>query len=213
MKLNCGEQMLQSQPGGAREQGEGRGDHGTEAAQYADDVQPSEESKHATKVRKQQEAWKGLLPNLKSLYLDSLGCNITRAKRQLADMQTTLQAEIDSSTCCPHCPYPQPLHRQQPDGNVWYYGLHGCFQLAMHKTTCVCCNQVSSPHALNFGCFPSSPVTAHVWYDLRVLSLYKSFGPMDGLSQTGKKVVSCQEIMMDHSNLLVNDFSPSLKHI
>lgn len=167
----------------AREREDGERGNGLKAL-IEDEL--SEESRHAEKVRKQQGAWKERLPGLRSLYLDSLGCNIDRVKGQQAAQQSALQAEIDNSYCsCPQCPQPQPLHSQQPDGNVWYYGLHGTFQLALHKSTCSCCNQTFSPQALSFGCFPSTPVTAHVWYDLRVLRLYKSFGPMEGLSHTG----------------------------
>lgn len=171
--------------------------------------QSSEDSEHAAKVRRQQEQWKELLPGFRSHYVDSLPVNIARAKGHKATLQAALQAEIEGFTCCPHCPQPQPLHIKQPDGHVWYIGLDGCFELAMHKMKCACCNQNFSPHALDFGCFPSTPVTAHVWYDLRVLHLYKNYGPMDGLSATGR----CEQVdIRSHQKMLIDCclFPPSL---
>jgi hypothetical protein len=146
--------------------------------------QPSE---HADKTRKQHEAWGNSLPWLRERYMACLPSNISRAKGQASSLRSAIQAELAADTyCCPKCPHPQPEHSKEQDGIVWYYGLDGCFQLTMYKRTCKGCKQVFTPHALDFGCFPSTPVTPHVWYDLRVLSLYKKLGPLDGLSQTGK---------------------------
>jgi hypothetical protein len=179
----------------ARQQEEG-GDNGGPPRE-AD--QPSEESEHAFKARRQQENWKALMPELRSKYLDTLPCNISRASKQASATQGALQAEIDDLRC-PRChPQPQPDRSEQPqpqpqpqpdgpkyDGLVWYIGLDCCFQLTMEKCKCASCSQSYSPNALDYGCFPSSPVTPHVWYDLRVLYLYKKYGLMDGLSATGE---------------------------
>ena len=145
---------------------------------------PSEESEHAAKVRRQQENWKASLPMLRSRMLSSLPCSIIRAKAQAACFQEKLQQEIEFSTC-PRCPLPQPLHNREIDGQIDYIGMDCCFQLNIYKHTCACCGHKFEPHALDFGCFPNTPVTTHTWYDLRVLSFYKKLGPMEGLSMTG----------------------------
>jgi len=172
--------------------------------------QPSEESEHAIKARRRQENWKKLMPELRSKYLDTLPCNITRTSKQASAMQTALQAEING-LLCPRChpsadgpeppqlqpfideqqPQPQldgPEHSTHSDSFVWYFGLDGCFPLAMMKCKCASCNLTFMPNALDFGCFPSSPITPHVWYDLKVLHLYKKYGVMDGLSATGESI-------------------------
>jgi hypothetical protein len=158
-------------------------------------------SEHADKIRRQQQSWANLIPIHKTRYTEALPCNIAMFQKQRSALQTALQAAIDSDSVvtCPKCRQrdspqqpavdsPLPLVRQ-PDGQVWYYGLDCCFQLTMYKRSCASCSDNFSSHPLDFGCFPSTPITPHVWYDLRVLSLYKQYGPMDGLSQTGSDSV------------------------
>ena len=137
-------------------------------------------SDHAAKVRRQQEKWQDSQSFLRSRMMDTFPCNIIRAKAQASALQEALQGEISSPTFnCPNCPMPQPLHNKEADGVVDYIGLDCCFQLTMYKHTCACCGHKFEPHALDFGCFISTPVTTHTWYDLRVLYLYKKLGPME----------------------------------
>ncbi len=165
---------------------EGLGGQGFEPREVDQSPQDSE---HAAKVRSRQQKWGELMPELRSKYCDALPRSISRCKSQASSHQEALQTEIDAWGAGHHCSCEDAQESQlsrQPDGQVLYMGLEACFLLKLHNKVCNCCNQSCSPHALDFGCFPSTPTTAHVWYDLRLLQLYKKYGPMDGLSATGE---------------------------
>ena len=152
------------------------------------DEASNQRSEHYRKCKAQQAGWKGLMPGLRGMFYASLSANMSRAQQQAAALREALQAEVDESWSAHACSigpiYPSAFSRQ-PDGDVTYYGLDSIFTLNLPKWTCACCTQSFSPHAIAFGCFPSTPRTPHVWYDLRVLHLYKKFGPGEGLSATG----------------------------
>ena len=106
------------------------------------------------------------------------------------DRRASLQAEIGASWCmhigsCPEGPVHPSQFSQQPDGEVIYFGLDCVFKLLLPRWACACCKQSFNPHALDLGCFPNTPSTAHFWYDLKVLQQYKQLGLGGGLSATG----------------------------
>ena len=137
-----------------------------------------------------QAAWKAQMACLRPKYFDALPYSIARAKAEAEARRAALQEEIGASWCmhigsCPEGPVHPTQFSQQPDGEVLYFGLDCVFKLLLPKWACACCKQSFSPHALDFGCFPSTPSTAHVWYDLKVLQQYKQLGLGSGLSATG----------------------------
>lgn len=110
----------------------------------------------------------------------------------MAAKRRELQSEIDQSWTAHQCsssdsPLSLDQFRKELDGEVTYFSLDCVFQLSMPKWTCSCCRQAFAPHALDFGCFPSTPTTAHVWYDLQALWMYHRLGPLEGLSATGER--------------------------
>ena len=145
-------------------------------------------SEHYLRCSRQQAAWKDQMPFLRSERYANLPTSIERAKRQAAARMGELQAELDESWSghtCSAGPISEASFSRQNDGAVTYYGQDFVFPLAVPMWTCACCSKSFSPHALTLGCFPSTPITPHVWYDLRFLQLYKQFGPGEGLSATG----------------------------
>ena len=69
-------------------------------------------------------------------------------------------------------------------GTVTYYGQTCEFTLKLHEWQCQCCSQWLGLDPLSFGCFPSTPTTPLVWFDLQLLQLYQRLG-LEGLSATG----------------------------
>jgi hypothetical protein len=139
------------------------------------DDQPDQSSEHVRKVERMQEAWRGQMPHLKDRYYCYLPENIARAAREREAKQSTMQEEVNAAC--------SSSSDNEADGEVTYVGLSCVFQLKLPK---ICCGEMSTPHALQFGCFPSTPTTPHLWYDLDVLSMYMKLGLGDGLSGTGE---------------------------
>ena len=151
---------------------------------------PTVDTDHVIKTRIQQERWRDLMPRLRGLFCDAFPGNLARAKAAAVGRRVSLQAELDSSSCqhaCEGCR--EGDITKLPDGELLYYGMDCIFSLTMHKWQCKCCNTSFSPDALHYGCFASTPVTAHIWYDLRVFDLYRKFGLKDGLSATGQAII------------------------
>lgn len=136
-------------------------------------------------------------------YFLSLPNNIANAKHEVEHLRGRFQTALDGSwaTAFQHssgCPLLEPdsegstlqASRAEDfehhfDGQVTYFGLTCTFTLDVHKWKCKHCSHTSIPQALDYCCFPSTPLIAHVWYDLRVMQLYKRLGPGEGLSATG----------------------------
>ena len=149
---------------------------------------PEQLSEHAAKASRRQTAWKEQECALRNRFYDRVHVNVARAGRRVEAKREQLQLEVDESWMGHQCSN-SPLHpqhfRKELDGEITYFGLDCVCQLRMVKWTCTCCSQTFSPHALDFGCFPSTPTPPHVWYDLQVLWMHKRLGLPEGLSATG----------------------------
>jgi hypothetical protein len=161
-----------------------------------DDQQPSE---HAIRASRVQEAWKDQMPKLRSIFFDELPRSCARAAEQAEGRRQALQAELDGSWKGHVCQASTgAMHdtcsfSKQMVGEVAYFGTECVFKLSLPKWTCSRCCESFSPDALELGCFASTPTTPHVWYDLRVLKLYKRLGLGEGLSATGGRDVEGEE--------------------
>ena len=159
------------------------------------DLSSEERSDHYIRANRQQTAWKAQETCLRDRLIGSLPMNVARAQGHAETKRKGMQSEVDESwgahqcSCSSDRDYRDPLHHSQfskeLDGEVTYVGLECTFLLSMPKWACSCCGQSFTPHALDFGCFPSTPTTPHVWYDLQVLWMYQNSGLLEGLSATG----------------------------
>lgn len=161
---------------------------------FGDETEESERERtdHYFKCNSLQANWKVQVPGMLSKYYERLPANLDRIKRKAELEQAEMQAEIDGSWShhvCSHRDQGSEINKEsfnmQPDGFVTYYGKEYVFKLCLPVWKCKCCSQSFSPHPIDFGCFPSTPVTAHVWYDLRFMQQYMDEGPREGLSITG----------------------------
>lgn len=144
------------------------------------------------RVSNQQETWKMLGPGLREKFYYKLPLYVTRYQAQAEGKRAGLQAEVERSWEHHECtsgPAHSGQFTRESDGEVTYYGMDSVFQLSLPKWTCTCCSNTFTPHALDYGCFPSTPTTPHVWYDLQVLRLYRKPGLSEGLSATGKGIL------------------------
>jgi hypothetical protein len=158
---------------------------------------PTEESEgdrtdHYRKCSKLQANWKANMLGLQNRYYEMLPANLDRIKKKADLEQADMQAEINESWRSHACSLRDAesvvcdnSFSMQPDGVVTYYGKEFVFELRLPLWKCACCSQSFSPHPIDFGCFPSTPITAHVWYDLRLMQQYMDEGPREGLSITG----------------------------
>lgn len=64
-------------------------------------------------------------------------------------------------------------------------GLSYSGTLQIADVTCSTCSTSFQPSALQVGCFPSSPVDPHRWYDLDVFNAFQVLALQDGLSASG----------------------------
>ena len=152
-----------------------------------------ERTEHYFKCNSLQANWKAQVPCLLSRYYERLPANLDRIKRKADVEKADMQAEIEGPWIHHACNLRDPSSEitrdsfsRQPDGMVMYYGKEYVFELTLPVWKCCCCSQSFSPHPIDFGCFPSTPVTAHVWYDIRLLQQYMDEGPREGLSITGR---------------------------
>lgn len=164
-------------------------------APYDDPTEESEGDRtdHYRKCSNLQANWKTSMLGLQNRYYEMLPTNLDRIKKKADLEQADMQAEINESWRSHACSnlrdaesvVSEDSFTMQPDGVVTYYGKEYVFELRLPLWKCTCCSQSFSPHPIDFGCFPSTPITAHVWYDLRLMQQYMDEGPREGLSITG----------------------------
>ena len=70
--------------------------------------------------------------------------------------------------------------------SVTYFGLEHCGPLLLKTWRCSSCGKLYEPEPQLVGCFGSTPTVPSMWFDGRVMELYRRMGPIYGLSATGK---------------------------
>ena len=155
-------------------------------------TQPEDpDSEHTARERKQQAAWEKQKVELQAQFYGSLPTNLARARDFRDARQEVMQQDLDGAWrnhACSTSLMETDFRSEKGQGQVTYMGLECTFSLTVHQWTCTCCNQKFAPNALSFGCFPSTPEVAHLWYDLRVLQQYKRLGLGNGTSATCDRV-------------------------
>lgn len=165
------------------------------AAALADEAEEIEgdPSTWAARQRAQNKSWRELGNSLREQYLDSFPTNLARCTWETEILREKLQSELDnfcpapcecsnSSESVDDCVMPEWV--PYPDGQVSYLGLTCTFDLRITTRKCSNCCRNCSPSPVAFGCFPSSPCTPHVWFDLRLLRFFRrQFS--EGMSTTG----------------------------
>ena len=174
----------------ARQAAAGREAAETEAAAAAAEKDEAEDdvgdpTTWGFRCEKQHTAWRGCCAAHKSLYYDSLPRNLARSKEEAEGHQRRLQAEVEEwqPDACPRGCATASFTRQ-PAGGVTYYGRTCIFHISLYEYQCLCCNDRVAPSPLAFGCFPSTPTTPQIWFELQLLQLYSKQGH-EGLSSTG----------------------------
>ena len=138
------------------------------------------------RCQKAHDAWDANANSCKGQFLQYLAINIQRSQNHAQTYQKQLQSELDSwlpSSCC-HCDTTSLCVSSK--GQVTYYGRTCTFNLTISTFQCQCCGKKVEPPPLAFGCFPSSPTQAHVWWELQLLHQYRREAHDSGLSITGK---------------------------
>ena len=178
----------------------------TALADEAEEIE-GDPSTWAARQKAQNKSWKELGNRLMEQYLESFPSNLARCTWETEALRTRLQSELDNfcpSPCkCAHssesdgCDCVMPEWVPCPNGQVSYLGLTCTFDLRITAWKCSICSTNSSPSPVAFGCFPSSPCNPHVWFDLRLLRLFRrQFS--EGMSTTGDL---CMKVNVSPSNV------------
>ncbi|GLC37006.1 hypothetical protein PLESTM_000530500 [Pleodorina starrii] len=148
----------------------------------------------AERQERQEAAWAGQLPGIRQQMLSNAESH-AQIKQQVSETLLGLvQTRVDTlatswrlqHTCMAQPTTPSDIEkpfRDEPPAAVRYVGLLSSGTLAIPTVTCLACQQQYTPQAIDVGCFKSSPVDAHVWFDLSVHSSYHFLG-VEGLSAT-----------------------------
>lgn len=143
---------------------------------------------------RQHTAWKGAIDSMHNAYVDAIPAVVLFHHEEQAAMLNMAQERVDNvwkyHSCC------RPADEDSLDfdeshvtcvitRNIKYMGISCSGDLSIPTWTCSTCSQTFtvSPHIV--GCFPSTPTDPHLWYDIRLLQMYKDLGVMHGLSATG----------------------------
>lgn len=158
------------------------------------DDQPSYHSKKKAAL---QQNWKDTMADMQDTYINNMDSNMKLKEDTSATTLAAIQCRLDQLWSHHRCALAGDAQLfntdftrlPNPVAVVNYYGLTCEDKLSLHQWTCnKCCQQVIVPaNPLQFGCFPSTPVQPHIWYDLTLLQLYQQFGPLEGLSATGER--------------------------
>lgn len=159
--------------------------------------------------RRQHEEWRTVAPRMGSEYVNDLNLAQGRMQASWDSHMRRIQTDLDGAAAagwmspCKCCPgegerfpvFPSgsqgqketwPGHRQLAGRIITHYSLETIATLHLPEWECEQCKDVVSPRPSAFGCFPSTPSRASIWYSVQVLQLYRRFGPLDGLAATGE---------------------------
>ena len=150
-------------------------------------------SQWAARQQRQHAAWVELRngttgPSLIEQYLQYLPGIMEHAQWSAGENRDMLQSKLDN-TPPPACPCSftsesSPAFTKEPDGKVTYFGIDCTFDLVLSKFRCLGCKKCVSMSPLALGCLPSTPTSAQMWFDLRVMHLYRRQA-LEGMSVTG----------------------------
>ena len=102
----------------------------------------------------------------------------------LQEIETRVKQQCDSWLSEHHCGCTAAPTEVMT--SVEYVGLLGCGTVGFPRITCGFCKETFTPSAIRAGCFNSSPVDPHAWYDMALLDEYLALALSDGLSMTGE---------------------------
>lgn len=144
---------------------------------------------------KQHMAWKGAINGMHNAYVDAVPVVTLFHHEEQVAILGMIQERVDNVwkyhvPCC-HSADEGSLDFDKSSvvcvgtRKVKYMGISCSGELSIPTWACSTCNETFtvSPHIV--GCFPSTPTDPHLWYDIRLLQMYKDLGIMQGLSATG----------------------------
>jgi hypothetical protein len=170
---------------------EGGGDD--DGGDGSDSEGESVETEHSIRMRKEHQHWEALQGGLQTVFVDSMP-----AVREVHALQHQGRMAAMQGIAAKQCAAQQEEHCAQCDRSgtwetgtqeVTYQGLESRGTLTLPTAKCCgCSTRVGSPspqHALQLGCVASTPVCPAVYYDQRLMALYRRLCLMSGLSTSG----------------------------
>lgn len=139
---------------------------------------------HASRMQEQDSAWAAARPAMTAEYV---ACAEQNNKIQEQRRKVLVQGVQDRLDAACSCWKEQHAGCQVVEQRVCMpvVGLSYSGVLQIAAMTCTTCSTSFQPSALQVGCFPSSPVDPHRWYDLDVFNAFQILALQDGLSASG----------------------------
>ncbi|KAG2487245.1 hypothetical protein HYH03_014087 [Edaphochlamys debaryana] len=150
---------------------------------------------HRQRVEREEAAWDAASPALEQAFVTHAHLHAQQERELAAAILAIAQRRVDSACerlCAAHSrncagatfSWVVGAETQLPLMSVRYVGLNCSGIIYLSTAKCSRCGDSFTPTAIEAGCFVSSPVDAHAWYDLQV---HKAYGVLccDGLSVTG----------------------------
>ena len=163
------------------------------------DLLQEQEQEHAGKKKKknlseeerfqrQLDDWNKLAPLCRKEQLTHLpDVHAMKRKQQLSHM-LMLQEQLDKQPAC-SCSHDSCMAEVVGKrSTIQFIGLRYTGELQIPVFRCGGCKKTASPSSFAVGCFPSTPISPHIWYDEEVFRMYQRLGPGAGLSAGGARM-------------------------
>lgn len=165
----------------------------------AESKRPRKKRSHAERKRREDEHWVNCQPQLRDelvQYAPDIESFFSQdAAVRVAAVQSRANVSFDealkahAASCTAFCEGQLTLTFSEQEIDYWGLGCSG--RLRLRTATCPGCKhlddgrRVIAPRPIQCGCFPSSPVAAQAWLDLRKLESC-SVMQMEGFSMHGE---------------------------
>lgn len=183
-----GQRVANPNRGGRRPAADDEDEDGAAGEEPSTSGRGEEETDHERRVRRKEEAWAAQRVEMTSEVYASARTQQEQQQQQGARQVDQLQDRLDNSWVelehahgCT-CTKPDELCRRK----LHYHSIACAGFITVPTWRCPGCLAISTPHAIPYGCFATSPEVAAAWLEIRLLDLYGAFGPVAGLSAKGK---------------------------
>lgn len=139
---------------------------------------------HASRMQEQDNAWAAARPAMTADFVAYAEQNHEIQEQRRKVLVQSVQDRLDAACACWKGQHGGcQVVEQRVCMPVVGLSYSGTLQIA--DVTCSTCSTSFQPSALQVGCFPSSPVDPHRWYDLDVFNAFQVLALQDGLSASG----------------------------